>query len=176
MERWKAYVLISGSASYFPGCCHGYGPNKTEPTHSLDYNSQIPYESRVDTALSFITNQTHPANLVFLYFEEPDELGHGFGPESPEVQESIEKMDNVTGYIVSRLRELGIYDDVNLILLSDHGFQEVRQERIIDISLLLVPKDKYYLQYGSTPTYLILPIEGRYINIVLWFLVKYIDT
>ena len=143
----------------WPGSCFGYGRNKTKHTYCADYNVSEPFESRMETAISWVTNETSPANLVFLYFEEPDEHAHGFGPESEEVRETVEKMDNVTGYLVSRLKELGIFEEVNLILLSDHGFAEVRQERILNITDILDPQ--LYTKYGSSPTYLILPHEGK---------------
>lgn len=40
-----------------------------------------------------------PANLVMLYFEEPDVHGHVYGPEANEVLKILKKLDNITYYL-----------------------------------------------------------------------------
>lgn len=50
-------------------------------------------------AISWITDPHKPANLVMLYFEEPDTHGHAFGPNSQTVKNLILKLDNITGYL-----------------------------------------------------------------------------
>lgn len=137
-----------------------YGAEKTVPTYRMDWNPSITFEQRVDKLMSWITNETNPANLAFLYFEEPDELAHAYGPESPQVTEMIQKLDNVTGYLVGKLKSAGIYDDVNLIFLSDHGFQEVSQKNMINISEAV--DTNFYDRYGTTPMLQIHPKKGTF--------------
>lgn len=43
-----------------------------------------------------------PANLVMLYFEEPDAHGHAFGPNSKTVRDLLVKLDNITLYLEVR--------------------------------------------------------------------------
>lgn len=40
------------------------------------------WNDRVDTALSWFVHPKTPTNLVMLYIEEPDTMGHMYGPES----------------------------------------------------------------------------------------------
>ena len=35
--------------------------------------------------MDWFTDKEAPVNLVFMYFEEPDEIAHGFGSESSQV-------------------------------------------------------------------------------------------
>jgi ectonucleotide pyrophosphatase/phosphodiesterase family protein 5 len=70
----------------WPGEPFGFGPNKLRSTHVLKYNPRVPWEDRVDIALSWFVNATHPANFVAFYVEEPDKSGHELGPDSPEVR------------------------------------------------------------------------------------------
>ena len=49
------------------------------------FNEKVEWEERVDTALSWFTDEKTPANLVMLYIEEPDSHGHIYGPDSPVV-------------------------------------------------------------------------------------------
>lgn len=45
----------------------------------------INHTEKVDKALSWFTDKSTPANLVMLYFDEPDEHSHEYGPDSPVV-------------------------------------------------------------------------------------------
>lgn len=49
--------------------------------------------------MEWLTDPHKPANLVMLYFEQPDYYGHIYGPDSPEVRERILYMDQVTKYL-----------------------------------------------------------------------------
>lgn len=40
-----------------------------------------------------------PANLIMLYFEEPDAHGHAFGTNSQVVKDLLVKLDNITLYL-----------------------------------------------------------------------------
>ena len=65
--------------------------------------------------MKWLTNETSPANLIFMYFDEPDTQGHRFGPNSKEVRQTIGRMDGITGYFINQLKDLQILDQVNLI-------------------------------------------------------------
>ena len=58
-------------------------------------------------------------HLVCLYFNEPDNAGHVFGPNSNEVNEQIKESDNVLGYLLRSLTKLDIYNKTNVIIVSD---------------------------------------------------------
>ena len=143
----------------WPGSPYPYGKNKTLPTRVVRWNESISWEWRVDTAISWIVDHENPVNLVFMYFEDPDEIAHAFGPESPEVTRQIERVNNITGHMIERLKANHIYDRVNLMILSDHGFDTVRQDRIINITSLLDSNVCDY--YGDTPVIQINPKDGK---------------
>lgn len=54
-------------------------------THNHPFEFNMKYEDKVNEALSWFTNEKTPANLVMLYFDEPDEHSHAYSPDSPEV-------------------------------------------------------------------------------------------
>lgn len=112
----------------WPGSKFPYGVNDTLPTRIFEWENDYPFDKRVDIAVDWITDEETPVNLLFIYFEEPDEVAHGYGPESAEVTKYISIVDNTTGYLIKKLKQVGIYDKVNVILLSDHGFHEVSEE------------------------------------------------
>lgn len=75
----------------------------------------------MDYVINWLTDKVRPINLGLLYFDEPDEVGHKFGPDSPEVAQAIQKVDSGLGYLRQRLNETNLLDKVNIIITSDHG-------------------------------------------------------
>lgn len=49
------------------------------------YKPKYDFEKRVDVAFLYMQHPKTPANLVMLYFEQPDDAGHKHGPESKQV-------------------------------------------------------------------------------------------
>lgn len=145
----------------WPGSSQPYGPNNDLlPTYSLDYDGKVPWEHRVDTVISWITNDTKPANLVFMYYDEPDSTGHAYGPNSAETLSQVDQADNRTAYLVNKLIEVGIFNKVNLIFTSDHGMAEVTDERIVYLNTM-IDNDLLEAKYGGTPVVQLKAKEGR---------------
>ncbi|KAJ9598241.1 hypothetical protein L9F63_011062 [Diploptera punctata] len=100
-----------------------------------------------------------PANLVMLYFEEPDTSAHSFGPESTEVLGYIQRVDNITSYLRQRLTSLNLLNSVNVVLLSDHGMATVTPQRIFNLTHYV---NKAFFQIVDTsPILQIYPIKGK---------------
>lgn len=144
----------------WPGGEIPYGPssNLTTPTFYHKYNNSFPFEARVDMIISWITNG---ANLIFGYFEEPDENAHAWGPESNQTKGWIQKMDNLTGYFIDKLKENNIYDKVNIILLSDHGFHSVPAKNIMNVTKAVTIDSSKYIISGKSPVITVAPIVGK---------------
>ncbi|XP_069680355.1 bis(5'-adenosyl)-triphosphatase enpp4-like isoform X2 [Periplaneta americana] len=132
---------------------------KTNLTFAHEYESSIPFKERIDTVLSWIEHPETPANLVFLYYEEPDKTAHVYGPESPQVRDVLAKIDNLTGYLVEKLEEKNLTKAVNVFLLSDHGFDTVVPSRIINVTDFIPPQLNYTI-VGNSPTLHIFPQHG----------------
>lgn len=71
------------SGCMWPGGDFDY--NGINCTFRRSFDKSFPLEKRVDEAMEWLTHETTPANLVMLYFEQPDGQSHIFGPESMEV-------------------------------------------------------------------------------------------
>ena len=72
--------------------------------------------------------------LVCLYFNEPDHAGHVYGEDSDEVIYQIKESDKILGQLIKELKTLDIYDNINIVIVSDHGMVNVSNERLINIS------------------------------------------
>ena len=102
------------------------------PSIYKNYDGSVLFESRVDSVVSwFEYKEDKRPRLSMLYFSEPDYTGHRYGTKGNEIIFSIEKMDNLLGYIIDKLKKLEIYSQLNIIIVSDHGMTEVDKERVI---------------------------------------------
>ena len=96
------------------------------------YDSSVPFTARIDSVISwFELDEEKRPDLTLLYFSEPDHTGHMFGPESMEVSDMIIQSDQLLGYLLDKLNTLDIKDQINLIIVSDHGMSTVTQEKLI---------------------------------------------
>jgi len=103
------------------------------PSRHMPYDGLIKNETKIDTLVSWFTDKKNPINLGMLYFDEPDMFGHQFGPESPQVTGMIGGLDEVMGYLLQKLKETGLLDKMNIIVLSDHGFTSTPAENVINL-------------------------------------------
>ncbi len=106
---------------------NGYRPSIYE-----GYDGSIPFSQRVDTVFAwFSLPYGNRPQLCMLYFNEPDHLGHVYGPESVQVDSSIIEMDVMLGTIMDKINSSSIKDSLNLIIVSDHGMTTISKDKYI---------------------------------------------
>jgi alkaline phosphatase D len=144
------------SASFF-----WVGSEARHPTYWKKYDESVTYEARIDTVIKWLAYPPEKRpELVTLYFNEPDETGHSFGPVSTQTRKTVERMDSVMGVLRSKLSALPDAKKINLIIVSDHGMAAVSPERYINVKSL-VPNRMIASISGGNPVYLINPSEGK---------------
>ena len=74
-----------------------------------------------------------------MYFNEPDHAGHVYGAASKEVNDQIKASDYILGHLMDSLKQLDIYDNINIVIVSDHGMVDVSEERVINIDNFNLP-------------------------------------
>lgn len=106
--------------------------DSVRPTRWKPYDGKVIFDARVDTVLSWL-DLTGPQRLSFitLYFNEPDHTGHENGPDSPKTAAAAARTDSALGRLVQGLRARGMYDKVNLIVVSDHGMSQLSPDRVV---------------------------------------------
>jgi alkaline phosphatase D len=147
------------SASYF--WVGSEAPIKgMHPTYWKAYDHSVPFEDRIDTVIHWLNlpEEKRP-DFITLYFHEPDGIGHDFGPVSPETGEVIEYLDQLLGILRHKLSETAVGDQVNLIVLSDHGMGATSSDRYVRLSDYIKPEWIVSL-YGGNPVYLADAAEG----------------
>ncbi|KAM4816407.1 ectonucleotide pyrophosphatase/phosphodiesterase family member 5 isoform X1 [Urocitellus parryii] len=133
--------------------------HKSFPTYYMPYNESVSFEERVAKIIEWFTSK-EPINLGLLYWEDPDDMGHHLGPDSPLMGPVISDIDHKLGYLIQMLKKAKLWNVVNLIITSDHGMTQCSKERVIELDQYL-DKDQYTL-VDQSPVAAILPKEGKF--------------
>lgn len=124
----------SAIIGHFPGADVPF-LNRTV-TYSQDYDNSLDWFKKVDCLIDLFTNKnkTDRINFGVLYYPDPDETGHTYGPYSINVKTVLEKLDSVVEYLIEKLVKNDLYDTMNIIITSDHGMDEASLENSINLS------------------------------------------
>jgi predicted AlkP superfamily pyrophosphatase or phosphodiesterase len=103
-----------------------------QPSYWQLFDSSVQPDARVDQALAWLDlpADQRPA-FVSLYFEQGDVAAHTYGPDSLQVDEALVTVDAAIGRLVEGLRQRGMFETTNLIVLSDHGMTATSPERVV---------------------------------------------
>lgn len=96
--------------------------------------------------------------LIMAYFDEPDNSGHTFGPESKQTRKQVETLDCLLGQLWNDIRQMPDGKKVNLIITADHGMGRNSNERIVNLAKYL-DKSWYKTIANGFPT-MIYPNKG----------------
>jgi predicted AlkP superfamily pyrophosphatase or phosphodiesterase len=164
-ERWwggepiwvtaKRHGLRAGSY-FWPG---SEGPVQgMRPDWWFPYDAAVPWDTRVAAALDWLTRPApERASFVALYFEEPNDAGHLYGPGAPETLAATRRADAILGHLLDGLAARAV--DANVIVVSDHGMAQNDVSRVIvlDDFVELLPGE--LLEHGALAQ--IYPRAGR---------------
>lgn len=119
------------------------------PTYFERYDQKRSYEKRIDGALDWLQlpEEKRP-HFITLYFEATDSEGHRHGPDSPQTNLAIQKLDSTLGLLFSKLKMINFLDQVNIIVVSDHGMTSVDNQRMINIEKILGDLEYRLQGYG----------------------------
>ncbi|GCB63139.1 hypothetical protein scyTo_0009624, partial [Scyliorhinus torazame] len=74
------------------------------------------------------------AEMAAVYYERNDVEGHHFGPWSKQRKEATKVLDDTLRKMNMRIQELGLQNDLNVILFSDHGMTDIFwMEKVIEL-------------------------------------------
>jgi len=122
------------------------------------FSMSVPFADRVNTVAGWFTQEHMPINFGVMYYHEPDITGHQHGPNSTEMFSMIAELDQDIGYLIHVLKEKDIFDELNIILTSDHGMTTMHSDVYLDDHI----NSSLYSWFGGSPVANILPKEGIY--------------
>lgn len=112
------------------------------PTYWKIYDGDVPDSARIDSVLKWMTySKEKKVDLGTLYFSFLDDAGHWYGPESEEVVHAIQRADSLMGYLKSELKVKGLWENTNIIIVSDHGMSALSKDRLVILDDLIDVQD-----------------------------------
>lgn len=87
------------------------------------YNGSVSDSDRVKQLMAWLDSDV--CTLCMVYFSTVDEAGHTRGPLSDDMEAVLAAMDATVGSVVSGLKQRGVWDSVNVLIVSDHGMTSV---------------------------------------------------
>ncbi|WP_114395908.1 ectonucleotide pyrophosphatase/phosphodiesterase [Oleisolibacter albus] len=104
------------------------------------YDGKVPSNDRVDVLLGWLDRPAaERPRFLTLYFEAVDSAGHYYGPSSPKIIPALQEVDQAIARLVDGLKQRGLYDSTNLILVADHGMADVPPNHAIPLESLVPP-------------------------------------
>lgn len=103
-----------------------------QPTYWKRYDGSLMHDERIDQVLQWLDlpADKRPTFLT-CYFSLVDSVGHRFGPDSMNMEEAVATIDADLGDLIEGLRERGLFDEINMIIVSDHGMAKLYPQQVI---------------------------------------------
>jgi len=128
--------------------------NGNYPTYWKKYDQKTSFSARVDTLLHWLSlPEDKRPHLVFFYYHEPDASGHKYGPESKEMKDCLIDLDHKMADLTKKLKELPIFSNIDIIVLSDHGMASTSPDRSMNLSAFVTLSWFSHIK-GSSPVLL----------------------
>ncbi|KAL3638233.1 hypothetical protein CASFOL_017604 [Castilleja foliolosa] len=153
---------LKASTYFWPGSEVKKGSWDCPKDYCKFYNKSVPFEERVDTVLNYFDLPSDEIpSFMTLYFENPDHQGHKVGPDDIQVTEAVAEIDKLIGRLIHGLEKRGVFEDVNIIMVGDHGMVGTCDKKLICLDDLIkfvgIPKE--WVQ-SYTPLLAIRPPPG----------------
>lgn len=132
------YVLFPGRPYYY-----------TKDNMDLFINGLSKNEKVAGIAMENLEKYRSKRFFFFIHFAEPDHSGHKHGENSTEYTEAIRSDDEWTGKIMSKLKELGLYEDTLVYVTADHGFDEGQKSHSYAPFVFLASNDSLIVRDGN---------------------------
>ncbi|KAL8834750.1 MAG: hypothetical protein Q9170_003627 [Blastenia crenularia] len=131
-----------------------------EPTFLDKFNGTEDLNRKVDRVLELLDTPTTSDSagrpqFIAAYVPVVDADGHLYGPNSTEIRDTIEKVDNMLHNLFRGLDQRNLTKIVNIVIVSDHGMATTSTDRLIQlddlIDLNLVDRIDGWPLYGLRP-------------------------
>lgn len=107
---------------FWPGSDVTTGGWHCHPDLCKPYDGKVNDTMRARMALNWLTQQADQLpDFLALYQETTDDVGHMYGPNTPEMTAAIEEVDANLGIVIEGLERHGSLDAWNIVVVSDHG-------------------------------------------------------
>ncbi|XP_071485938.1 ectonucleotide pyrophosphatase/phosphodiesterase family member 7-like [Diadema antillarum] len=159
---WVTAILqgLTAAVIMYPGGTvpiKGIRPNISVPAGTY-FTINYSMKQRVDDTIRWLKDDDF--DLVFLYFDNPDEYNHLFGLGSVNATEKLYEVDSYIGYLFDRLAETGLDENTNVLVVSDHGHINVETEKYIILDDYIDFRDVDFRVTDYGPMFQLVPKNG----------------
>ena len=124
-----------------------------QASHAEKFQHDRPNSTRVETVLSWICEQqAKKPDFISLYFNSVDDAGHHYGQDSPELIAALSDIDKQLKFLVTESEKCQ-KDNVNFLVVSDHGMTKVKQNSVMYVEDILKP-DSVKIVNGQTQLFI----------------------
>ncbi len=107
-------------------------------SHFKPYDGRVAHEERIEQVLAWLDLPLDQRpDFLTVYFSRVDSRGHSDGPASFRALNAAAEIDQRLGDLFAALEARGQLDQINIILVSDHGMSAVSPERAIALDRYL---------------------------------------
>jgi predicted AlkP superfamily pyrophosphatase or phosphodiesterase len=101
-----------------------FGPAPAKGGASEPHQAAVDWTE--DVFREYVLPELRP-DVVINWLTEPDHMQHAFGAGSPESRQMLQNNDRHIGRILDTLQALGLGEQADILVVSDHGFSRVTQ-------------------------------------------------
>jgi len=106
------------------------------PNYYFSYDSKVENAKRVNQVLAWLQLPIEKRpHFITLYFSIVDSAGHDAGPNSQQVKNAIQAVDEEIARLRQGIKSFAL--PVNLIVVSDHGMQDIDADHVIRLPELV---------------------------------------
>lgn len=158
---------MKSATMFWPGSESSIGGMR--PNYYRTYDGEVSTDARVNQVLEWLKMpEEEKPQFISMYMSLVDDAGHLYGPDSEELNEALIEVDLGIGKLIKGLKEIGIDKSVNLLIVSDHGMVEIRDDERFHIYLDDLIDDMQerlqWVDYG--PMASIIPLPGEEDSII----------
>jgi predicted AlkP superfamily pyrophosphatase or phosphodiesterase len=137
---------VRSACFFWPGSETDHGGLR--PSFFRKFEPKLNATERVDGLLAWLAlPAAERPRFCTLYLDLVDTIGHKYGPDAPETGAAVHEADAAIQRLLDGLARLGLADDTNLVLVSDHGMSPCGPDKIIFLEDLM---DVSKVQVDST--------------------------
>ncbi|KAM4706410.1 glycerophosphocholine cholinephosphodiesterase ENPP6 [Discoglossus pictus] len=157
MEKAKRKVYMY----YWPGCeVEILGVRPSYCREYYNFPSDANFTKAVSDAIQSLRNGNSDMSAV--YYERIDIEGHHHGPWSEMRKDATRAVDQVLQSLDQQMKDLGLQNEVNVILFSDHGMTDIFwMDKVIELNKYIDMND-IIQQKDRGPVVSLWPAEGKH--------------
>lgn len=98
------------------------------PNYYVPYDGKVKNRTRVEQVLKWLKlPEKERPHFITLYFSDVDSAGHRHTPDSIEVNDAVQRVDQEIAYLYKEASKLNL--PINFVIVSDHGMKAVENKK-----------------------------------------------